>query len=88
MDEWVPRGWFFECGHTNGHYLTRIGWYSGLVAPISSIVEQSWASYFNNVIYYILLVTLLKSNAITVTYYCFGKVTSNILRYILLYNNV
>ena len=31
-------GWFFECGRMNGRHLTRIGWYSGLVVPISSIV--------------------------------------------------
>ena len=40
-------------------------------------IQQSWGCYFENVIYYILL--------ITVTYYCFGKVTNNILLYLLLY---
>ena len=35
---YMPRGWFLERGHTNGHHKTHNGWYLGLVAPISSIV--------------------------------------------------
>ena len=37
LNGWVPRGWFFERERTNGRHLARIGWYSGLVAPISYI---------------------------------------------------
>ena len=37
MSEWVPRGWFFECGRTNHHKICN-DWYLGLVAPISSVV--------------------------------------------------
>ena len=33
------KGMVFERGCTNRRHYTRIGWYSGLVAPISSIVE-------------------------------------------------
>ena len=31
-------GSFIGCGHTNEHYKTRNGWYSGMVTLISSIV--------------------------------------------------
>ena len=36
--EWVPRGWFFECGHMNGCHKNHNGWDLGLVAPVSSII--------------------------------------------------
>ena len=36
--EWVAEEWFFERGRTNWCHLTRIGWCSGLVVLISSIV--------------------------------------------------
>ena len=38
MSELVPNGWFIVCAHMNRCHKTRNGWYSGLMAPVSSIV--------------------------------------------------
>ena len=45
---------------------------------------QSSVSYSNNVIYYTLLINFVQSNVITVTYYCFGKVSSYFTHYLII----
>ena len=44
-------------------------------AGIGKASIQSWVSYFMKVVYYILLVTFMKKEYITVTYYSIKKVT-------------